>query len=169
MQYKLLYHHQNDTCVIIHQYWLFSNNHNCSKTENNNTTTKYYIPRYIKWQCYRFICTCCLFTMRFQRNKILQVYTNKYNINILLLKHWKNNVRHKLYLSSNFIILMPTEEFINYQSVLVLVFLYQSHEGTAGSVHTTNQALCCHEVNISTKQVLLLLHILAGFAALFAA
>ena len=64
---------------------------------------------------------------------------------------------------------MPTEEFINYQSVLVLVFLYQSHEGTAGSIHTTNQALCCHEVNGSTKQVLQFLQVLAGCAALFAA
>ena len=107
---------------------------------------------------------CCLFTMRFQRNKTLQVYTNKYNITILLLKHWKNNIRHKLHLSSNFIILMPTEEFINYQSVLVLVFLCQSHEGSAGSIHTTNQALCCHEVN-----VLQFLQVLAGFAGLFAA
>ena len=111
----------NDTCVIIHQYWLFSNNHNCSKTENNNTTTKYYIPKYIQSQCYRFTSMCCQFTMQFQRNKILQVYTNKYNINILLLKHWKNNIRHKLHLSSNCILLMPTEEFINYQPVLMLL------------------------------------------------
>ena len=103
--------------IIIHHYWLFSNNHNCSKTENNNTTTKYYIPKYIQWQCYRFTSMCCLFTLRFQRNKSLQVYTNKYNINILLLKHWKNNIRHKLHLASNLIILMPTEEFINYQSL----------------------------------------------------
>ena len=36
LQYQLLYHHHNDTCAIIHQYWLFSKNHNCSKTENNN-------------------------------------------------------------------------------------------------------------------------------------
>ena len=64
---------------------------------------------------------------------------------------------------------MPTEEFINYQSVLVLVFLCQSHEVSAGSIHTTNQALCCHEVNGSTKQVLQICQVLAGFAALFAA